>query len=40
MYIGFSKMEGPGTVTRNALGREGEVFQKLMKWKRERVCAN
>ena len=40
MYIGFSKMEVPRNVTRSALGSNGEVFQKLMKWKRERVCAN
>lgn len=37
MYAGFSNMEGPGNVTRSVLGREGELFQKLLKWRRESV---
>lgn len=33
-------MESPGNVTRNGSGREGKLFQKLLKWRRERAYGN
>ena len=40
MYIGFSNMEGLGNVTMSGLRRESKIFQKLLKWRRDRVYGN
>lgn len=40
MYVGFSNMKDPGNDTGNGLGREGKLFQKFLKWRREKVYGN